>query len=331
MFVATADFAASGSASGASVKVDPASTSISLTESAAKLVYGQPETLTAKVSNTGGTAALPTGTVQFYDNSVSPARLLGQTSLVNGVATLPASASSSPLLLAVGVHNITASYVGNTSFSPSGPSDTVNATVSLASTTTTLTSSTPGPTSFGTAITFTATVANASGTSPLPTGSVKFYVDYNPAATTNTLLGSASLSGGVATLTTATMPAGNHTVTAVYAGSTSFATSVSTSILQPVNPEGTTAALSSTASGTVSSGASVTFTVVVADVDAGLRPPPGPCKSTTTRPRRPPSWRLSSSPTARPRTRRALSSRARTRFRPCSWPAGTIPGAALPS
>jgi hypothetical protein len=79
-------------------------------------------------------------------------------------------------------------------------------------------------------VTLTSTVAGASGT---PTGTVTFFSG-------STSLGTATLSGGVATLTTTALPAGTDSITAVYAGNstytalTSAATTVSVSSTGPV-------------------------------------------------------------------------------------------------
>jgi Bacterial Ig-like domain (group 3) len=49
------------------------------------------------------------------------------------------------------------------------------------------------------------------------------------------VLGTGTLSGGTATFTTSTLKAGNHTVTADYAGDTNFETSKSKAVKQVVN------------------------------------------------------------------------------------------------
>jgi hypothetical protein len=73
------------------------------------------------------------------------------------------------------------------------------------------------PSLFGQPVTLTATVtANFAGFGT-PTGSVIF-MD----TTTNTNLGSATLSGGIATLTTAALNTGTHVITATYAGNIVF-------------------------------------------------------------------------------------------------------------
>jgi hypothetical protein len=101
----------------------------------------------------------------------------------------------------------------------------------LASTTTTVTSS-QNPSTYGDAVTFTATVSATSGT---PTGTVTFKEG-------TTTLGTATISSGQATYTTSTLSAGTHSITAVYSGDASFAASTSTPLTQTVNEAATTSA-----------------------------------------------------------------------------------------
>ena len=51
-----------------------------------------------------------------------------------------------------------------------------------------------------------------------------------------TQIGTGNLSAGVATLTTSTLSAGSHSITAVYSGDSSFVTSTSSAVSQVVNP-----------------------------------------------------------------------------------------------
>jgi hypothetical protein len=67
----------------------------------------------------------------------------------------------------------------------------------------------------GQSVTFTATVAAAISGRPAPTGSVSFYDG-------TTLLGSAPISGSVATFTTSGLAVGSHSITAVYGGDGNF-------------------------------------------------------------------------------------------------------------
>ena len=106
----------------------------------------------------------------------------------------------------------------------------------LTPTATALTSS-PNPSTFGQAVTFTATVTGQRGFyKGTPTGTVSFYD-----GTTN--IGNSNLnSGGVATLTTSTLAVGTHSMTATYNGDTNFASSTSPVLYQVV--QGTQAIVS---------------------------------------------------------------------------------------
>jgi hypothetical protein len=84
--------------------------------------------------------------------------------------------------------------------------------------------STANPALAQTAITFTATVSSALGT---PTGAVNFLDG-------TTVLGQAALTGHVATLSTSSLAAGSHSITAVYSGDTNFAASTSSILTQSV-------------------------------------------------------------------------------------------------
>jgi hypothetical protein len=78
----------------------------------------------------------------------------------------------------------------------------------------------------GSAITFTATVANILG-GPTPTGYVTFYNRSSGLATV-------PLTNGVATYTTSTLPAGNHSFLAAYEGGVNLAPSLSNTVSQAV-------------------------------------------------------------------------------------------------
>ena len=93
--------------------------------------------------------------------------------------------------------------------------------------TTTALTSTPNPSTVGEKVTFTATVKATSG--PTPTGTVNFYH-------LTTLLAPGTLSGGVATFTTSTLPQATSHIHAVYVGSSTDETSTSATIAEVVNP-----------------------------------------------------------------------------------------------
>ncbi len=100
--------------------------------------------------------------------------------------------------------------------------------VPAASTSTGITSGT-NPSVHGQPVTFTATVTSSVGT---PTGDVSFLDG-------TTLLGTGTLSGGVATFTTSALSTASHTINADYPGTTVFAAS-SGSVTQTVNQASTT-------------------------------------------------------------------------------------------
>ncbi len=120
--------------------------------------------------------------------------------------------------------------------------------------TTTTVASSPNPSTFGSPVTFTATVV--SGGSPVTTGSVQFS-DGGSA-----LGGPVPLAAdGTATFTTSALAVGTHPITAMYAGTAAFASS-SGSVSQVVNQLVTTTTLNSDTNPS-SAGQAVTFTATV--------------------------------------------------------------------
>ncbi|HEX7974130.1 MAG TPA: Ig-like domain-containing protein, partial [Anaerolineales bacterium] len=137
----------------------------------------------------------------------------GSGSLSGGVATLSTNA------LAVGPHaNLTAVYAGNSSFAGS-TSSAASLTVNKASSASALAAA-PNPVVFGQSVTLTATVSVLAPGAGTPTGSVSFFDG-------SSLLGSGSLSGGVATFSTNALPVGSRNLTAQYNGDSSFTGSIS--------------------------------------------------------------------------------------------------------
>jgi large repetitive protein len=95
-----------------------------------------------------------------------------------------------------------------------------------------------------------------------PTGSVTFY---NGAMT----LKKVTLSNGLASYTTNTLTVGTQSITAVYDGSTSFATSTSNAVSQVVNQASTTLTLTSSPNPS-NAGQVVTFTAGVSGQYGGI-------------------------------------------------------------
>ncbi|MGA2355472.1 MAG: Ig-like domain repeat protein [Terriglobales bacterium] len=200
--------------------------------------YGQMVTFTATVTSSSGP---PTGNVIFYDGSTQ----IGSATLSSGTATF--STSSLP----AGSDPMTAAYQGSSSYSPS-TSGVVTQVVNGAATTTSIGSS-PNPTTYGQAVIFTATVTSGSGT---PTGTVIFYDG-------SIAIGSATLSNGIASVSTSSLPAGSQSITAAYQGAVGFNSSTSAPLTQVVDTAVTTTALTSS-SNPDGAGQSVTFTATVA-------------------------------------------------------------------
>lgn len=173
-------------------------------------IFGNTVTLTATVAHATGATA-PTGTVTFDDGVLS----LG-TAAVNaqGTATLPIQS------LGVGSHTITATYDGDATYAPS--TSTSVAVVVRGSTTLALSVSTPNPNP-GVNVTFTATLATV-GSQTVPTGQVT-YLDGATTLGTSTFVNS-----NVTTFQTSTLALGSHTITAQYAGDTTYAGSTSLAV-----------------------------------------------------------------------------------------------------
>src|SRR5207253_1998526 len=110
------------------------------------------------------------------------------------------------------------------------------------------------PSALGQAVTFTATVQPATG-SGTPTGTVTF----NDGAI---VLGPGSLNGGTATFTTSGLGAGVHSITAVYGGDASFASSTSPVLTQTVGKAASSTAVASSNNPSII-GTAVTFTASV--------------------------------------------------------------------
>lgn len=192
-------------------------TATNLTSSANPSAVGQNVTFTATVTSPAGGGVTPDGTVGFYDGTT----ILQTVPVSGGVATY------STALLAQGPHAITAIYNGDTSkaIEPS-TSNIVNQDVQ-ASAGNTVTSSL-NPSSFGSPVTFTATIA-ANG-STAATGTISFLDG-------GVQIGAGNLAGASnqATFTTSSLASGAHTITASYPGDTNYSASVSAALTQTVN------------------------------------------------------------------------------------------------
>ncbi|HKW89459.1 MAG TPA: Ig-like domain-containing protein [Candidatus Acidoferrales bacterium] len=190
-----------------------ATTTSAITSSLNPSTYGQ--SVTYSVTVTSATSVTPSGAVVFKNGTTT----LGSVGLnSSGVANF--STTTTP----AGTGSITAFYMGNVDFIAS-TSPAFTQMVNQAGTTTAVTSSL-NPSTFGTSVTFTATVTPA--TPGTPAGTVTFM----DGATT---LGTRSLTSGKATLAISTLASGSHAITVVYGGSSNFTGSTSPLLTQTVN------------------------------------------------------------------------------------------------
>ena len=222
----------------------PAKTNTTTTVSASPnpVNSGQTLTVTATVSPSGAT-----GTVQFFADGNS----LGTVNLASGAATITTSS------LAAGSHTLSATYSGDANFNSSSGSTSVTVTTPNKTNTTTTVSASPNPVNSGQTLTVTATVSPSGAT-----GTVQFFADGNS-------LGTVTLANGAATITTSSLAAGSHTLSASYSGDANFnSSSGSTSVtVNPPANQPTTTTLS-VSPNPANLGQTVTMTAVVSPSSA---------------------------------------------------------------
>jgi sugar lactone lactonase YvrE len=181
------------------------------------------------------TPSTATGQVTFSDASGG---LYGSSTILGGVATFSASFQTA------GTHPISASYGGSTVLAPS-TSAYLYETINAAPTSLALTGG-GSPSTFGQSVTFTATITPAAAGGP-----IYFYDGY-------TQIGTAQVNNGTATFTATGLTAGTHSITAGYAGTSTYASSASPAVTQTVNKATPVVTVTSSANPVVSPG-SVTF------------------------------------------------------------------------
>jgi hypothetical protein len=167
---------------------------------------GQTVTFTANVSSTFGS---PTGTVTFIRNGVTD---IGTVTLSGGQAIL------NYVFGTAGTKSITAVYSGDSTFA--GNTSSVLTVIAMNGTglpSTTTLSSSSNPSKAGKTVTLTAAVKSTQGS---PTGTVTFKMDES------TIIGTATVSNGQASLSFVFPEAAVEFLTAIYSGDSTFAPSV---------------------------------------------------------------------------------------------------------
>jgi hypothetical protein len=193
-------------------------TSTAVTSNYNNAADGTPITFTATVTPSVTTRGVePTGLVGFFD---------GGTQLGTGTIQGNGLASLSINSLTPGDHSIRANYEGDPNFNGS-LSPALNEIILQNSSNTALSVS-ASPAVAGQPLTLTATVDGADGLGPPPTGTVLFIDNQMQ-------IGSATLSGGVATLITSALAPGSHSLYAVYLGDDNFIGSTASAITEIIN------------------------------------------------------------------------------------------------
>ncbi len=184
-------------------------------------VIGQSYTVTMSLAVTAPGAGSPTGTVTVSDGTNSC------------TITLPATSCQLPST-SVGAKTLTATYAGDSNYASSTAASLAH-TVNKGNTTLTITSSS-NPSTAGSPVTFTITVAPIAPAAGTPTGTVQLKDNGTPlgAPVTVSLTSANSkeiestepsfmlLANGVASLTTSALTVGSHLITADYVGDASF-------------------------------------------------------------------------------------------------------------
>ena len=230
-----------------------ASTTTTVVSSAKPSMFNQLVAFTATVVSSG---APPTGSVTFYD---------GATMLATVALTGSDTASYSTSTLAVGGHPVTAVYSGDAN-DVGSTSSVLNQVVNPDSTHVALTVSNTTPV-VGQKVTLKATVTVLPPGTGTATGSVTFYEG-------STALGTATLASGVASLLVPFTTAGPGSVTAVYSGNATDATSTSAGVSVSVGVDTTKTVLAVTPAAPVV-GQTVTLKATVSVVAPGVGTPTG--------------------------------------------------------
>jgi hypothetical protein len=236
-----------------------------LTITPACTTVGQPITLTAKVTGlASGTGGLPSGQVTF---TLLPNQGLGTAQLdqSTGIATLSSSAPNT-----TGNYQITAMYSGDSNYSSSSDTETlqVGTGVCLQTTTTSL-SINPNPAQVGETVTLTARVSGGTGLIGMISGTVDFIQDGTQIGT-----GTIDPAFNTATFTTSYANTGMFSMTAKYEGNSQFLFSTSSPVTLTIVPVGTLTPTTTTLSSSnpnANFGDTITFS---ATVSGGMGNPP---------------------------------------------------------
>jgi hypothetical protein len=231
-------------ASPVTVTITPASVTGALTTSATTITSGgsvQLTLTTTAISGAGPGTLSPSGTATFTDTTTST--VLGTAAFTATTTGAARAVLTTTAITTAGANSITASWSASTNYSSGTASAPVTVTVAAGTATSVAVTSNTNPSVIGGRPTFTATMTPTTVTS----GTVNFFDG-------GVLLGSGTV-GAAHTATfrpaaTVNLPAGVHSITAVYAGNATFASSVSPVFSQTFTQSATTIALTVKTNGT---------------------------------------------------------------------------------
>jgi hypothetical protein len=240
-----------------SVNVAKATTTTTVTSTPAGTIpLGGTVTVTAMITTSSNRVG-PTGNVQFANGSANLGTAAactptsGAQNATNGTAFCTATITTHTL--PGGINSITAVYAGDTNYTAStgGP---ITVTVSKLASITALAASATQVQNGGN-VTFTTTVSGPTGATLVATGSVTFLDG-------TIQLGSSVLNAvGIASLSTATLSAGSHSITTSYGGDSDYQSSVSAAVTVTVTAQDFSLSNSGNISVTAGSSGQTTITV----------------------------------------------------------------------
>jgi hypothetical protein len=230
------------------------STTIALTSAPNPAAFGTKVTMTATVTTGAGTGSL-TGTVTFSDTFNGVTTQLGAPVVVTGAGVAVLTSTT----LAVGTHNLTAVYNGDSSHgaTPAGSAATATEVI-YEGTKVVLTAAPASPSPVGATVVFTATVTAPNGGGIALDGNVTF-TDAQAVFPANTV---ALTGSGVETYTTAAMVQGINAITATYTPATTPQIQGSTATLNQ-DVVGTDTLTLTSAPNPSNYGSTVTFSVSI--------------------------------------------------------------------
>ena len=257
-----------GSAGTTTETVNQASTTTTITSTtpSGSVVYGQSTTFAFTVAPVGPGAGIPTGTVTVTQGATT----ICSTTLLVADGGSGTCTGTVPVTPGIGL-TFTATYAGDTNFTGSAGSTTLD--VDQGSTTTTITSPAPsGSVVYGQSTTFAFTMAPVGPGAGIPTGTVTVTQGATTICSTTLLV--ADGGSGTCTGTVPVTPGIGLTFTATYAGDTNFTGSAGTTALD-VGASPTSTSITSTTPASPVVGQAVVVSVSVGSVSPGSGTPTG--------------------------------------------------------